>query len=76
MEPLGVVGAITPWNYPLHQVTAKVAYALAAGCTIVLKPSEVAPLCAFAFFDAIHEVAEATGTAIVLALSRKCGTDW
>jgi aldehyde dehydrogenase (NAD+) len=56
MEPLGVVGCITPWNYPLHQVTAKVAYALAAGCTVVLKPSEVAPLCAFQFFDAIHEV--------------------
>jgi aldehyde dehydrogenase (NAD+) len=56
MEPLGVVGCITPWNYPLHQVTAKVAYALAAGCTVILKPSEVAPLCAFAFFDAIHEV--------------------
>jgi aldehyde dehydrogenase (NAD+) len=56
LEPVGVVGAITPWNYPLHQITAKVAYALAAGCTVVLKPSEVAPLCAYIFFDAIHEV--------------------
>src|SRR5437764_9450653 len=56
MEPLGVVGAITPWNYPLHQVTAKVAYALAAGCTVVLKPSEIAPLCTYVFFEAIHEV--------------------
>jgi aldehyde dehydrogenase (NAD+) len=56
LEPVGVVGAITPWNYPLHQVTAKVAYALAAGCTVVLKPSEVAPLCTYLFFDAIHEV--------------------
>ena len=56
MEPLGVVGCITPWNYPLHQVTAKVAYALAAGCTVVLKPSEIAPLCAFLLFDAVHEV--------------------
>jgi len=56
MEPLGVVGCITPWNYPLHQVTAKVAYALAAGCTVVLKPSEIAPLCSYLFFDAIHEV--------------------
>src|SRR5439155_18127879 len=53
MEPLGVVGCITPWNYPLDQITAKVAYALAAGCTIVLKPSEIAPLCAYLFFDAI-----------------------
>ena len=46
-EPVGVVGAITPWNYPLHQIAAKVAPALAAGCTVVLKPSEVAPLNAF-----------------------------
>ena len=45
-EPVGVVGAITPWNYPLHQIVAKVAPALAAGCTVVLKPSEVAPLSA------------------------------
>lgn len=43
-EPWGVVGAITPWNYPLHQIMAKVAPALAAGCTVVLKPSEMAPL--------------------------------
>lgn len=46
MEPIGVVGAITPWNYPLQQVVAKVAAALAAGCTVVLKASEVAPLTA------------------------------
>ena len=55
-EPAGVVGAITPWNYPLHQVVAKVAAALAAGCTIVLKPSEVAPTAAYELadiFDAI-----------------------
>jgi betaine-aldehyde dehydrogenase len=46
-EPVGVVACITPWNYPLLQVAAKVAPALAAGCTVVLKPSEVAPLSAF-----------------------------
>jgi acyl-CoA reductase-like NAD-dependent aldehyde dehydrogenase len=46
-EPVGVVGCITPWNYPLHQIAAKVAYAMAAGCTVVLKPSEVAPLDAY-----------------------------
>jgi aldehyde dehydrogenase (NAD+) len=46
-EPIGVVGCITPWNYPLHQIAAKVAPALAVGCTVVLKPSEVAPLNAF-----------------------------
>jgi len=51
-EPIGVVGAITPWNYPLHQVIAKVAAALAAGCTVVLKPSEVAPLTAFILAEA------------------------
>jgi aldehyde dehydrogenase (NAD+) len=46
-EPVGVLGAITPWNYPLNQIAAKVAPALAAGCTVVLKPSEVTPLNAF-----------------------------
>ena len=55
-EPVGVVGCITPWNYPLHQVVAKVAPALAAGCTVVLKPSEVAPLTAFVLAEIIHEV--------------------
>jgi acyl-CoA reductase-like NAD-dependent aldehyde dehydrogenase len=52
-EPIGVVGAITPWNYPLHQIVAKVAPALAAGCTVVLKPSEVAPLNAFILAEII-----------------------
>jgi acyl-CoA reductase-like NAD-dependent aldehyde dehydrogenase len=55
-EPVGVVGAITPWNYPLHQIAAKVAYALAAGCTVVLKPSEVAPLNAFVLAEVIDAV--------------------
>nr|WP_110335501.1 aldehyde dehydrogenase family protein [Prauserella flavalba] len=54
-EPIGVVAAITPWNYPLHQITCKLAPALAAGCTVVIKPSEVAPLSAIALFEAIHE---------------------
>src|SRR5687767_3267321 len=56
-EPVGVVGAITPWNYPLHQITLKVAPALAAGCTVVLKPSEVAPFNAFI----LAEAAESAG---------------
>jgi aldehyde dehydrogenase (NAD+) len=56
-EPAGVAGAITPWNYPLHQVVAKVAAALAAGCTVVLKPSEVAPLAAYELADIFHETA-------------------
>ena len=55
-EPVGVVGCITPWNYPLHQVIAKVAPALTAGCTIVLKPSEVAPLTAFVLADIFDDI--------------------
>jgi acyl-CoA reductase-like NAD-dependent aldehyde dehydrogenase len=55
-EPVGVVGCITPWNYPLHQIAAKVAPALAAGCTVVLKPSEVAPLNAFILAEIIDEI--------------------
>ena len=53
-EAVGVVAAITPWNYPLHQIAAKVAPALAAGCTVVLKPSEVAPLNAFVLAEIIQ----------------------
>src|SRR5215204_873526 len=56
-DPVGVVGCITPWNYPLHQIALKVAPALAAGCTVVLKPSEVAPVNAFI----LAEVVEAAG---------------
>jgi len=55
-EPVGVVAAITPWNYPLHQIAAKVAPAMAAGCTVVLKPSQVAPLNAALLADVIDEV--------------------
>jgi len=54
-EPAGVVAAITPWNYPLHQIAAKVAPALAAGCTVVLKPSGVAPLNAFVLAELIEQ---------------------
>ena len=54
-EPVGVVVAITPWNYPLHQIALKVAPALAAGCTVVLKPSEVAPFNAFVLAEVIEQ---------------------
>ena len=54
-EPVGVVGCITPWNYPLHQIICKVGPALAAGCTIVLKPSEIAPLNAFILAEIIED---------------------
>ncbi|GCE00936.1 aldehyde dehydrogenase family protein [Embleya hyalina] len=54
-EPVGVVGAITPWNYPLHQITNKLAPALIAGCTVVVKASEVAPQAAHLFFEILHD---------------------
>jgi aldehyde dehydrogenase (NAD+) len=54
-EAMGVVGCITPWNYPLHQIALKVAPAMAAGNTVVLKPSEVAPINAFILAEVIHE---------------------
>lgn len=60
-EPVGVVGAITPWNYPLHQVVAKAAPALAAGCTVVLKPAEDTPLVAQLFAEAVHEAGVPAG---------------
>ncbi|GAB2948390.1 aldehyde dehydrogenase family protein [Streptomyces pseudoechinosporeus] len=61
LEPVGVVGAITPWNYPLHQIVNKVAPALAAGCTIVLKPAEDTPLTAQLFAEAVHEAGVPAG---------------
>lgn len=60
-EPVGVVGAITPWNYPLHQVAAKVAPAMTAGCTVVVKPSEVTPLSAFILAEVFDEVGVPAG---------------
>ncbi len=53
-EPIGVCGLITPWNWPLNQVASKVAPALATGCTVVLKPSEIAPLSAMLFAEIVH----------------------
>jgi len=54
-EPVGVVGLITPWNWPINQIACKVAPALAVGCTMVLKPSELAPLNAIIFAEVLHE---------------------
>jgi aldehyde dehydrogenase (NAD+) len=54
-EPIGVCGLITPWNWPMNQIACKVAPALAAGCTMVLKPSEIAPLSSFLFTEILHE---------------------
>lgn len=61
-EPYGVVGAITPWNYPLYQVVAKVLPAIAAGCPVILKPSNEAPLSVFAFVEACEESGLPPGT--------------
>lgn len=55
-EPIGVCGFITPWNYPLHQLVGKVAPALAAGCTMVAKPSQLAPLNAYMFTEIMHDI--------------------
>jgi acyl-CoA reductase-like NAD-dependent aldehyde dehydrogenase len=83
-EPVGVVGCITPWNYPLHQVVAKVAPALAAGCTIVLKPSEVAPLSAFILAEIVNDVGlpagvfnlvSGTGPVVGEAIAKHPGVD-
>ena len=66
-EPIGVVGCITPWNYPLHQIVCKIAPALAAGCTVVLKPAEMAPLSAFMLADAAHEIGLPAGVLNIVA---------
>src|SRR5260370_2251391 len=60
-EPIGVCGLITPWNWPMNQIVCKVAPALAAGCTMVLKPSEIAPLSAYLFTEILHEAAVPAG---------------
>ncbi len=60
-EPIGVVGCITPWNFPLNQITLKVAAAMGAGCTVVLKPSEVAPVNAMILAEIIHEAGVPAG---------------
>lgn len=60
-EPVGVCGLITPWNWPINQIAAKVAPALAAGCTMVLKPSEIAPLSGLLFAEILHEAGVPAG---------------
>src|SRR5690606_11441354 len=60
-EPIGVVAAITPWNWPLYQITAKVAPAMAAGCTVMLKPSELSPFTALLFAQVMHDAGTPPG---------------
>lgn len=73
-EPIGVVGAITPWNYPLNQIAAKVGPAMLVGCTVVLKPSEVTPICAYLFAEAVDEAGLPPGVFnMVLGKGPGCG---
>jgi aldehyde dehydrogenase (NAD+) len=83
-DPVGVVAAITPWNFPLHQITAKVAPALATGCTVVLKPSELTPFDAGLLAEVIHaaglppgvfNLVPGTGADVGEALVRHAGVD-
>lgn len=83
-EPIGVVGMITPWNWPMNQIMCKVAPALAAGCTMVLKPSEIAPLNAIIFAEIVHEagipkgvfnLVNGDGPTVGEAISRHPGVD-
>jgi aldehyde dehydrogenase (NAD+) len=83
-EPIGVCGLITPWNWPLYQITAKVAPALAAGCTVVLKPSELSPLSAMLFAQVMDDagtppgvfnLVHGTGDVVGAALSAHPGVD-
>ena len=60
-EPIGVCGLITPWNWPVNQISCKVAPALAVGCTMILKPSEVAPLSAYLYAQVMHEAGVPAG---------------
>ena len=83
-EPIGVVGMITPWNWPINQIMCKVGPALAAGCTMVLKPSEIAPLNALVFAEVMHEagvpkgvfnLVNGDGPTVGEAISRHPGID-
>ena len=53
-EPIGVIGMITPWNWPMNQITTKVSAAIASGCTMVLKPSEISPYCSMLLAEVMH----------------------
>lgn len=68
-QPVGVVAAITPWNYPISMITRKVAPALAAGCAVVLKPAEQTPLCAVAVFQLLEEAGVPPGVANLVTTS-------
>lgn len=73
-DPVGVVGAITPWNYPISMITRKLGPALAAGCTVVLKPAESTPLCARAMFDIFEQAGFPAGVVNLLTVSNPAPT--
>jgi succinate-semialdehyde dehydrogenase/glutarate-semialdehyde dehydrogenase len=77
-QPVGVVGAVTPWNYPISMLTRKIAPALAAGCTVVLKPAKQTPLCAVEVFRILHEVGVPAGVVnlITAAQARIVGDEF
>ena len=76
-EAIGVCGLITPWNWPLYQITAKVGPALAAGCTIVLKPSELSPLSALLFAEVMHDAGVPAGVFnLVNGTGRRSAPRW
>jgi len=73
-EPIGVVGCITPWNYPLNQIACKVFPAMLVGCTVVVKPSEVTPVVAYILTEAIHEAGVPPGVYnMVMGDGPNCG---
>ena len=75
-EPVGVCAAITPWNFPLSMITRKIAPALAAGCTIVLKPADVTPLSAMKVFECFHEAGLPAGVAnLVIGPAEEIGNE-
>ena len=75
-EPIGVCGLITPWNCPINQVVCKVAPALAAGCTMVLKPSEISPLSALVIAEILHEAGVPPACSIWSMATGLRGTRW
>ena len=77
-KPIGVVAAITPWNYPVSMITRKVAPAIAAGCTIVLKPAEATPLCAIAVFEILHDAGIPAGVVnlVTSAVPKQIGEEF
>ena len=75
-EPVGVCAAITPWNFPLSMITRKIAPALAAGCTVVLKPADVTPLSAIMVFECFHEAGLPAGVAnLVIGPAEEIGNE-